>query len=82
MTDTQRKIMAYIRRYYKRHGFTPTQREIATSIGRAVSTTSQAIAGLERLGKLSRQSTLSPNAGKGRTISLPGSDFNSRRIDL
>lgn len=82
MTETQKKILAYIRRYTKRHGYAPTQREIANSIGRAVSTTSEAIAGLERLGKLERQSTHSPNAGKGRTISLPGSDFNSRRIDL
>lgn len=82
MTETQKKIMAYIRRYYKRYGHAPTQREIAGSIGRAVSTTSQAIAGLEAIGKLSRQSTHSPNTGKGRTISLPGSDFNSRRVDL
>lgn len=82
MNDTQKKILAYIRRYYKRKGFTPTQREIAAYAGRSVSTINEALAGLEKLGKISRQTIRSANTGKGRTITLPGSDTNSRRIDL
>ncbi len=82
MNDTQKKILAYIRRYHKRKGVTPTQREIAQYVQRSVSTVHEALAGLEALGKISRQTIRSANTGKGRTIVLPGSDTNSRKIDL
>ncbi len=82
MNDTQKRILNYIRRYTKRNGFSPTQREIAAHAERSVSTVSEALAGLEALGKITRNSARSANQGKGRTISLPSSDLNSRRIDL
>lgn len=82
MNETQKKILAYIRRYHKRKGFAPTQREIAAYAQRSVSTINEALAGLEALGKISREKTRSANSGKGRTIILPGSNVNSRTIDL
>lgn len=82
MNETQKKILSYIRRYVKRKGFPPTQREIAKYADRSVSTVNEALAGLEKLGKISRQTIRSANTGKGRTIQLPGSDANSRTVNL
>jgi predicted transcriptional regulator len=82
MNDTQKRILAYVRRYQKRKGVSPTQREIAAYAGRSVSTVNEALAGLEKLGKISRQTIRSANTGKGRTIELPGSDANSRTVNL
>lgn len=82
MNDTQKKILAYIRRYQNRKGVTPTQREIAKVVGRSVSTVNEALEKLEAMGKLDRQKNRSANAGKGRTIILPGAGEGSRRIDL
>lgn len=82
MNDTQKKILTYVRRYARRKGVVPTQREIAKYVGRSVSTVNEALAGLEASGRISRQSARSANTGKGRTIVLPGSSVNSRKIDL
>lgn len=82
MNDTQKKILAYIRRYAKRKGVAPTQREIAKAVGRSVSTVNEALASLQSQGRIDRLKDRSANTGKGRTIILPGSDTNSRRIDL
>lgn len=82
MTETQKKIMSYIRRYIKRKGFPPTQREIAKYTGRSVSTINEALGVLEGMGKLGRNTQRQANTGKGRTIQLPGAGSNSRRIDL
>jgi len=82
MNDTQKKILAYIRRYQKRKGIVPTQREIAKAVGRSVSTVNEALAKLQVQGKIDRQSSRSANTGKGRTIILPGAGESSRRIDL
>lgn len=82
MNETQKKILAYIRRYAKRKGQAPTQREIAKAVGRSVSTVNEALASMENLGHIQRANDRSANTGKGRTISLPGSDTNSRKTDL
>ena len=82
MNDTQKKILAYIRRYAKRKGVVPTQREIAKHVGRSVSTVNEALASLETLGRIQRLTERSANTGKGRTIILPGSQTNSRTINL
>ena len=82
MNDTQKKILAYIRRYQKRKGVVPTQREIAKAVGRAVSTVNEALAVLQAQGKIERQVGRSANTGKGRTIILPEAGARSRRIDL
>ena len=82
MNDTQKKILAYIRRYSKRKGVVPTQREIAKHVGRSVSTVNEALSALEAMGRIGRLRDRSANTGKGRTIILPGSQTNSRTINL
>lgn len=82
MNETQKRILNYIRRYVKRKGYSPTQREIAAYAGRSVSTVNEALAGLEKLGKINRQTIRSANTGKGRTIELPGTNNNSRTVNL
>lgn len=82
MNETQKRILSYIRRYVKRKGYSPTQREIAAYAGRSVSTVNEALAGLEKLGKISRQTIRSANTGKGRTIELPGTNNNSMTVNL
>jgi repressor LexA len=63
----RRKILAFIREFGRREGYSPSYREIAEVLGLAISTVSYHVLVLESEGSLRREH------GRPRTITGPGS---------
>ena len=63
----RRRILAFIREFGRREGYSPSYREIAEVLGLAISTVSYHVSVLENEGSLRREH------GQPRTITGPGS---------